>query len=101
MIRILAAVFGLLALGGFATEYVPPEQPAFYLDMAHGGATLNAEVAASMISGYRQNNGLGPVTVDPDLMKLAEAQSQAMASHNKMDHNVTAPLGRRLGWRKK
>ena len=33
-----------------------------------------------MISQYRQNNGLGTVEVDPDLMRLAEAQSQAMAA---------------------
>jgi len=29
-------------------------------------------------------------------MKLAEAQSQAMASHNKLDHDVKAPLAQRL-----
>jgi uncharacterized protein YkwD len=36
------------------------------------------------------------VTVDPDLMKLAEQQSQAMASRNKLDHDVKAPLPKRL-----
>ena len=56
------------------------EQPTMYLSMANGGATLDPQAAASMISLYRQNNGLGAVVVDPDLMKLAEAQSQAMAS---------------------
>jgi uncharacterized protein YkwD len=45
---------------------------------------------------YRQNNGLGAVTVDPELMKLAEAQSQAMANRNKLDHDVKAPLAQRL-----
>ncbi len=49
-----------------------------------------------MISQYRQNNGLGAVTVDPELMKLAEAQSLAMASRNKLDHDVKAPLAQRL-----
>ena len=44
-----------------------------YLSMANGGATLDPQAAASMISLYRQNNGLGAVVVDPDLMKLAEA----------------------------
>ena len=38
------------------------------------------QAAASMISLYRQNNGLGAVVIDPELMRLAEAQSQAMAS---------------------
>ena len=63
-----------------------------YLNMADAGARLDPQAAASMISLYRQNNGLGAVVVDPDLMKLAEAQSQAMASRNKLDHDVKAPL---------
>ena len=57
---------------------------------------LDPQAAASMISLYRQNNGLGGVVVDPELMKLAESQSQAMASHNKLDHDVKAPLAQRL-----
>ena len=68
-----------------------------YLSMANGGATLDPQAAASMISLYRQNNGLGAVVVDPDLMKLAEQQSQAMASRNKLDHDVKGPLEKRLG----
>ena len=36
------------------------------------------------------------MVVDPQLMKLAEAQSQAMASRNKLDHDLKAPLARRL-----
>ena len=49
-----------------------------------------------MISQYRQNNGLGIVEVDPELMQLAEAQSRAMADRNKLDHDVRAPLAMRL-----
>ena len=41
-----------------------------------------------MISGYRANNGLGAVTIDPALMKLAEEQSRTMASRDKLDHDV-------------
>ena len=67
-----------------------------YLSMANGGATLDPQAAASIISQYRQNNGLGTVVVDPDLMRLAESQSQAMAAANKMDHDVRAPLAKRL-----
>ena len=74
----------------------PIEQPTMYLNMANGGAKLDPQAAASMISLYRQNNGLGAVVVDPELMKLAEAQSQAMASRNKLDHDVKAPLAQRL-----
>src|ERR1700692_3431149 len=67
-----------------------------YLSMADAGAKLDFQAAASMISLYRQNNGLGGVVVDPELMNLAESQSQAMASHNKLDHAVKAPLAKRL-----
>ncbi len=93
--RALAAIFLTLFLAACASE-APVEQPAMYVDMAVPGAKLDPLVAATMISQYRQNNGLGSVQVDPDLMKLAESQSQAMASANKMDHDVRAPLGKRL-----
>ncbi len=91
-----AEILGLLLLGGCAADIKIPDQPAMYLDMAQAGAVLDPLAAAIMISQYRQNNGLGTVVVDPDLMKLAEQQSQAMASRNKMDHDVKAPLDKRL-----
>ena len=93
--RAAVAIIGLLALGGCAAD-VPIEQPSMYVSMANAGAKLDFVAAASMISLYRQNNGLGGVVVDPDLMKLAEQQSQAMASQNKLDHDVKAPLAQRL-----
>jgi uncharacterized protein YkwD len=93
--RGLAAVFITLLLAGCAAE-APVETPAMYVNMAEPGAHLDAVAAASMISQYRQNNGLGTVTVDPDLMQLAETQSSAMAAQNKLDHDVRAPLAKRL-----
>ena len=96
MIRAMIAMIGLVALGGCAADAPPTGQPTMYLSMADGGARLDPQAAASMISLYRQNNGLGAVAVDPELMKLAEAQSQAMASRNKLDHDVKAPLPKRL-----
>jgi uncharacterized protein YkwD len=95
--RAIIAIIGLLVLCGCATETQIPDQPAMYLNMAAPGAVLDQQAAATMISQYRQNNGLGLVVVDPALMKLAEEQSQAMASRNKMDHDVKAPLAKRLG----
>ena len=94
--RMAVAMIGLLVLGGCATDAPNTEQPSMYVSMATGGARLDAEAAASMISLYRQNNGLGAVVVDPALMKLAEAQSDTMASHNKLDHDVKGPLAQRL-----
>jgi uncharacterized protein YkwD len=93
--RIAAAILLTLGLAGCAAE-APVQQPSMYTDMAAPGARLDPVAAATMISQYRQNNGLGPVQVDPDLVKLAETQSQAMASQNKLDHDVKAPLAGRL-----
>jgi uncharacterized protein YkwD len=95
MVRAGVATIGLLALCGCAAE-VPIEQPAMYVNMATPGARLDSQAAASMISLYRQNNGIGAVAVDPDLMKLAEQQSLVMASRDKLDHDVKAPLASRL-----
>jgi uncharacterized protein YkwD len=67
-----------------------------YLSMAAPDAALDASAAASMLSGYRANNGLTAVTIDPELMKLADAQASAMASHDKLDHNVIRDFGERL-----
>jgi hypothetical protein len=96
MTRAIIAILGFLALGGCAAEAPMVEQPTMYLSMANGGAKLDPQAAASMISLYRQNNGLGGVVVDPALMTLAESQSQAMASRNKLDHDVKGPLAKRL-----
>jgi uncharacterized protein YkwD len=92
--RAAAALTMTLLLAGCAAA--PVEPPAMYADMADPTAKLDAVAAASMISQYRQNNGLGAVAVDPDLMRLAEAQSGAMAAQNKLDHDAKAPLARRL-----
>jgi uncharacterized protein YkwD len=94
--RAAAAILLPLLLAGCAGGEAPLEQPSMYADMAVSGARLDSQAAAVMISQYRQNNGLGAVAIDPDLMKLAESQSQAMAVANKMDHDVRAPLGKRL-----
>ena len=93
--RAICAIFALLMLAGCMSDS-QPEQPTMYLSMANGGATLDPQAAASMISQYRQNNGLGKVVVDPDLMLLADAQSTAMAGRNKLDHDVKGPLAKRL-----
>ncbi|HKA78569.1 MAG TPA: CAP domain-containing protein [Xanthobacteraceae bacterium] len=93
---------GLLAAAAFAglaactAERELPSEPSFYRSLASADAKIDAATAASMISGYRSNNGLSSVTVDPELMRLAEAQAQAMASRDKLDHNVGRAFDDRL-----
>jgi uncharacterized protein YkwD len=93
--RAAAALTITLLLAGCAAE-TSVETPAMYVNMADPGAKLDPVAAASMISQYRQNNGLAAVAVDPDLMRLAEIQSTAMAAQNKLDHDIKAPLATRL-----
>jgi len=94
--RTLAAILVTLSLAGCASE-APVGTPAMYIDMASPDAKLDPVSAVTMISQYRKNNGLGTLEVDPALMKLAETQAKAMASANKLDHDVRAPLAKRLG----
>ena len=85
------------ALAGCADNSPPPTgQPTFYQDLAQPDVTVDAAAAQSMISGYRSNNGLGAVTVDPELMRLASEQARAMAAHDKMDHDIGRPFQDRI-----
>jgi uncharacterized protein YkwD len=90
---IAALAVGLAACAG---DVAPPEQPTFYRSMASPVAELDAAAAASMISGYRQNNGLGAVTLDPTLMQLAQTQARAMAARDKIDHDVKGDFAKRM-----
>jgi uncharacterized protein YkwD len=95
----LARMLALLAaagLAGCASDAPQPSQPTFYASMAQPGAALDADAAASMISGYRGNNGLGAVSLDPELMRLADAQARAMVARDKLDHNVAGAFNTRL-----
>ncbi|UFZ01499.1 CAP domain-containing protein [Bradyrhizobium ontarionense] len=94
--RLALALSIAFLLAGCAAETPVVQAPTMYVDMAVAGAKLDAVAAATMISQYRQNNGLGMVEVDPELMRLAESQSQVMADKNKLDHDVRAPLAKRL-----
>ena len=98
MLRLIAALAAALALAACAgtDSYVPKGEPSFYRNMAQPGAEIDAVAAASMISGYRANNGLPAVTVDPELMRLARAQAETMAKRDRLDHNAGKPFVARL-----
>jgi len=93
----LSAAAALVVLAACAADRdPPPAEPSFYNSLAAAGAQVDAGMAASMISGYRSNNGLSTVRVDPQLMKLAQAQAQAMAARDKLDHDVARNFSARL-----
>jgi uncharacterized protein YkwD len=84
MKRILILGLSALVLAACST---PPQRtvqtPSFYLSMARADATVDAAMARDMISAYRHNKALGPLTVDPELQAIAQAEARAMASADK------------------
>jgi|SRR5688572_15910231 uncharacterized protein YkwD len=94
-LSVAAAVLVVACAGG---DRDPPAigEPTFYRSMAVSGAQVDSAAAASMISGYRKNNGLGAVSVDPALMKLAAEQANAMASRDRLDHDVGRGFSQRI-----
>jgi uncharacterized protein YkwD len=81
---------------GCSSDDTSPKQPSFYESMANSDVQVDAKAAASMISGYRRNNGLGIVALDPKLMAMAELQAKAMAARNKLEHSIGGAFGDRL-----
>jgi uncharacterized protein YkwD len=95
-IRLALVTLTFAWLAGCADTYVPKVQPSFYRNLTQPGAELDAAAAASMISGYRANNGLPAVALDPELMRLAQAQAEVMAKRDKLDHGAGKPFVQRL-----
>jgi len=92
-----ASVLCTLTMGlAGCEEYKPSGQPSFYQSMAVKDAKVDAKAAASMISGYRRNNGLSVVTLDDTLMRMAEQQALAMASKNRFEHDAAGPFAQRI-----
>jgi uncharacterized protein YkwD len=94
--RLCSILSGVTALFGCTGNNIPEGQPSFYQDLAGPAAALDANAAQSMISGYRGNNGLGALTIDPELMRLANEQATAMAARGALDHSAGAPFADRI-----
>ncbi|HEY8261843.1 MAG TPA: CAP domain-containing protein [Methylosinus sp.] len=96
---ILAPALALLALGACADrESLAPEpgQPSFYRSLAASGAHVDAVAAREMISLYRRNNSLSSLEIDETLRQAAQAQADAMAAADSLDHDVRGSLDMRL-----
>ena len=89
---------GISVASAGRTENGPPPavQPTFYQDLARAGAMVDARAAQSMISGYRRNNRLEPLAVDPELMRIASEQARAMAARNTMDRDMVRSFQERM-----
>ena len=94
----LFAALGI-TLGGCADNTparVDNSEPSFYRHLNAANVKVDPVAARDMISIYRRNKGLGPVSIDPALQQEAEAQARAMAKADKMSHDVRGPLMARL-----
>ncbi len=60
-------------------------QPSFYDHLASADAHVDPAAARDMISVYRRNNGLSTLSIDPELMRRAQARADAMARADKVD----------------
>lgn len=94
---LLSRLLVLLLLLVLAACAGQPDEPSFYRDLAKPGARLDAAAAASMISGYRTNNGLSAVTLDPELTAMAQAQAEIMARRDRLERDAKKPFVKRLG----
>jgi uncharacterized protein YkwD len=86
-IFVLAAAT-ILVTGCAPRQIALPNEPPFYRSMVPNGAEVDGASAASMISLYRRNNGLGPLILDPALSAIAKDHARAMARANKVGHDL-------------
>ena len=90
----LLASFGLAGCADTAPR--ASATPTFYADLATSGARIDPIAARDMISVYRRNNGLAPISVDPALQRAAKAQADAMAAADSASPDVRGSLKTRL-----
>jgi hypothetical protein len=57
---------------------------------------VDAGAAAHLISAYRAQNGLGPVSVDSRLMRVASDYARVMGERDKISHGIGGSLPRRV-----
>lgn len=90
--RIAPATAGLacLALGALAlascarSPIAPTPIPPFYQRLDIGGRSVDPASSLSMINEYRGNKGLAPLTWDPALAAVAQAQADRQAGVDKV-----------------
>ena len=82
----LPVVLFSLGLGACATGLSGPVTPI----------PVDAGGTANLISAYRAESGLGPVTVDSRLMQAAADHARAMAARDKIGHRVGGSLAKRV-----
>ena len=83
----LASLALVLALS--ACAQAPTPTPALYTRLDRSHVSVDPQEAANILNAYRRNHNLGPVTLDPKLMAVAQDQADAMARSDKVSHTLT------------
>ena len=65
-----------------------PQTAAYVGDLSTAKARIDATAAEKLINDYRVRNGLSRVKLEPRLMKIAQAQADAMAAQDRMSHDL-------------
>jgi len=86
----LAALVVLGLAGCSAERPAPMARSDIYQSQSKPGASLDKAMFASMVSELRRGKGLGPVTLDPALNRMAEEQALAMSRAGKISHDSLA-----------
>lgn len=94
---VILLAFGMLAgcnAGQEPASRSSGSEPAMYRSLAATEAHVDTMAARDMISLYRRNSGLGALTLDDSLQRVAEAQARDMARSG--DLTARGELGDRL-----
>ncbi|MDQ0396317.1 CAP domain-containing protein [Labrys monachus] len=89
-LRAALAALILFALGGCATS--PPEHVSYQ----RRPVSFSAAGARDWLTQYRRSQGLTPVSLDGRLTAFAQAQADAMASHDELSHSVGGSFSSRV-----
>jgi uncharacterized protein YkwD len=91
-------ICALLPLLAACTQSSPPPAapPAIYASLASAGVVLNADAARDLINGYRRNQGLTALALDPVLMAEAARQASAMAAGGDVSKGARTDIRTRL-----
>lgn len=76
----------LLVLAACSTSTTGPG--LFATPLATQPGTVDSGEAAALISRYRASKGLGPVSVDPALTRIAAEHARRMAAANTISHRL-------------
>lgn len=87
MRRAILLALPLLAALAACSTTAPGPNP-FQTALATQPGTVDSGEAAALISRYRASKGLGPVSVDPVLTRIAAEHARRMAAANTMSHRL-------------